>query len=444
MQFVPTMSAREAAQRMGVKVETLYAYVSRGLLTRSTASDGRSSVFDPREVEALARRGRPRQSSRSTSLNMLVETRLTELTAQGVRYRGRPTADLAVTHTFEQVAELLWVGRMGAVGAPWPGDRLPFPGDPTRSLVESMAVSVALAGAGAGRGGPASSAVGTSTVRPERGGGGAGRGGSVFSAMDGFTLRPEGGGSLLAGSVAATGRWLIGSVVDSLPSAGRGSTVPRLALPGRAAVARSIAGRLWTRLSPRRPPPGMLAVVNAALVLLADHDLAASTFGVRVAASTRADPAACVAAGLGVLQGPLHGGASVQARELIEDASTVGASRAVGRLVEQRRRVPGFGHKVYTDTDPRAVVLLRLLGEAAGTARVLRVVDDVRAETMARTGQAANVDLALAAVGLANGMAPDAGEAIMATARMAGWLAHAIEEYAEAPLRFRPRALYVG
>jgi citrate synthase len=396
------MTAHEAAQRMGVKVETLYAYVSRGVLSRELGPDGRSSVFDRREVEALALRGRPRQSSRSTSLNMLIETRLTELTAHGVRYRGLPASELALSHTFEQVAELLWLGALPDGYEPWPGDRVTQPGG--LSLVHSIVATVALAG-------------GSASLPSDRG-----------------AVGPE---------VAAAGRWLIGTVVDSMANAA-GIRPPRLVLDGGAPISRSIAGRLWTRLSRRRPPPGMLGAVNAALVLLADHDLAASTFGVRVAASTRADPAACVAAGLGVLRGPLHGGSSVMARALLEEASNVGAARAVGNLLRDRRRVPGFGHKVYTGADPRATVLLQLLAAASGGSRVVRVVDDVCAETLDRTGQAPNVDLALAALGLANDMPIDAGEAIMATARMAGWLAHVIEEYGEAPLRFRPRASYIG
>jgi citrate synthase len=398
------MTAREAAQRMGVKVETLYAYVSRGLLSREVGPDGRSSVFDRREVEALALRGRPRQSSRSTSLSMLIETRLTELTSSGVRYRGHPAADLAVTHTFEEVAELLWLGALPDAHEPWAGDRLALPAGV--ATVESMSVAVALAGAGAAR-------------APR-----------LTAGWD-------------AAQVAAAGRRLIATAVDALPAAQAGRP-PRLTVADRRAVPGTIAGRLWTRLAPRRPGPGMLATLNAALVLLADHDLAASTFGVRVAASTRADPAACVAAGLGVLRGPLHGGASVLARAVLDDASAVGAPRAVGNVLRDRRRVPGFGHKVYTGTDPRATVLLQLLAAAPGGARTVRIVEDVCAETLARTGTAANVDLALAALGLAAGMPVDAGEVIMATARMAGWLAHVIEEYAEAPLRFRPRASYIG
>lgn len=188
----------------------------------------------------------------------------------------------------------------------------------------------------------------------------------------------------------------------------------------------------------------MLAVVNAAMVLLADHDLAASTFGVRVAASTRADPGAVVTAGLGVLSGPLHGSASRVAREMFDRAAAVGAARAVGEILTAGGRIPGFGHSVYLDADPRAVVLLDLLRRAAGRTRAMDIVDDVHAAVSERIDKYANVDFALGAMTMIADMPPDGGEVIMSIARIAGWLAHAIEEYTESPLRFRPRASYIG
>ncbi len=407
------MTTHEAAKRLGIKVETLYAYVSRGLVESQVASDGRSSVFDARSIEELARRGRPRQSSRSTSLNMLIETRVTSLSAQGVRYRGLPTEELAVTRTFEDVAELLWLGELPTARlVPWTGHSLSAhaPGRAPLELGASLRVIAARAMA--------------ELPRP---------------------------GGLDPASVAAAGRRIIATVTDSLPAAGA-RQIPRLTLPGVAGtegdagvpISGTIAGRLWTRLSPHRPPPGMLAVLNAALVLLADHELAASTLAVRVAASTRADPAAAVCTGLGVLSGPLHGGASIEARAMLERAVHVGAPRAVDEVLAQGRRIPGFGHRVYAEADPRAVVLLRLLRATWGRTRLLTVVDDVDAAVRARIDQAANVDFALAAMAMIGEMPADGGEVVMSIARMAGWLAHAIEEYAEAPLRFRPRASYIG
>jgi len=393
---------------MGVKVETLYAYVSRGLVESQPSGDGKSRIFDARAIDALARRGRPRQSSRSTSLNMLIETRITALSPLGVRYRGLASSELARSHTFEQVAELLWLDRLGEGHRPWAGEHLPTAAE-AQPVLLGNAIRVIVANAMANA--PAS--IGTS-----------------------------------AEEVAAAGRHLIATVVDSLPVAGDGRT-PRLTLPtsglaGGPALRSTIAGRLWTRLTPRRPPPGMLAVVNAAMVLLADHELAASTLGVRVAASTRANPYAVVCTGLGVLSGSLHGGATRLARNLLDDALDVGAARAVSNATRDGGRIPGYGHAVYTVADPRAVVLLDLLGHAVGGGRVMAVVNDLNAEVARRIDRDPNVDLAIAAMTRAGGMAPDAGEAVMAIARMAGWLAHALEEYGETPLRFRPRASYVG
>lgn len=398
-----TVTAREAARRMGVKIETLYAYVSRGVLERHVAADGRTSVFDERAIEALARRGRPRQSSRSTSLNMLIETAVTSLSPQGVRYRGRLSTELASGHTFEDVAELLWTGTLGERHQAWVGDTLTSIDGATLSLHDSIRVAAARAG-----------------------------------------TRRESTSGRSPADTAAAGRHLIATITDSLPIVGDGRT-PRLLLPdGSPPIRSTIAGRLWARLSPQRPAPGMLAVLNAALVLMADHELAASTLAVRVAASTRADPYAVVNTGLGVLSGPLHGAASRFSRGLIDHALEVGAVRAVNDAIRSAQQLPGFGHKVYIDADPRAVALLGLLRHAAPNSRALAVVDDLGGLVADRIGRQPNVDFALAAMTVVARMPPDGGEAVMSIARISGWLAHAQEEYGEAPLRFRPRASYIG
>ena len=397
------MTSREAARRLGIKVETLYAYVSRGILESQVSGDGRTSMFDPRAIEALARRGRPRQSSRSTSLSMLIETNLTTLAPSGVRYRGVPASELAMTRRFEDVADFLWLGELRSTRDAWTGEIVRI--DPGLPLGDSLRVIAA-----------------TAAARLPRT--------ASFAAPD----------------VAVVGRRLVATITDSLPLAGDGRA-PRLTLPddeSSTPIRSTIAGRLWARLSPRRPAPGMLAVVNAAMVLLADHDLAASTFGVRVAASTRADPGAVVTAGLGVLSGPLHGSASRIAREMFDRAADVGALRAVSEILSAGRRIPGFGHSVYLDVDPRATVLLDLLRHAAGRTRAMDIVEDVLAAVNARIDQHANVDFSLGAMSMIADMPPDGGEVIMSVARIAGWLAHAIEEYTEAPLRFRPRASYIG
>ena len=206
----------------------------------------------------------------------------------------------------------------------------------------------------------------------------------------------------------------------------------------------SIAARLWRRLCPRPPEPGLLAALQAALVLLSDHELAASTFAARVAASVRADPYAVVATGLGAVGGALHGGAALGAEMMLGAAADpADAPRVVGDLLRRGERIPGFGHFIYTGADPRAEFLLGALREVAPASPRLAVAGAVLAEAAGRGLPQPNIDFALAALTSVTGMPQGAGEAVFAVARAAGWLAHALEAYAEGtPLR--PRAVYAG
>ncbi len=197
-------------------------------------------------------------------------------------------------------------------------------------------------------------------------------------------------------------------------------------------------------LTAQTPSPSLIHLLNSALILLADHELATSAFAVRVAASTHAAPSAAVLAGLGAMQGPLHGGASRLVRELLLDALDRGAHAPVSERVQGKKRIAGFGHRVYAGADPRAILLLDLLRRAMPKARALLVADEVTQEAYKLIKREPNVDLALAAIELATDMQPHSAETIFTVARIAGWLAHASEEYGQAPLRFRVRARYVG
>jgi citrate synthase len=239
-------------------------------------------------------------------------------------------------------------------------------------------------------------------------------------------------------AVIATGRTMIGTMVAALPLCGLADGSQSAHFP--------LAASLWPRLTADAPTPAGIAVLNAALVLLADHDIAASTLAARVAASTRAHPYAVVGAGLAALDGPLHGAASGLAYALLADAVRTGDP--VGAISDRQRAgeaVAGFGHRLYPDGDPRAVTLLALLKEtSAGPARSRAIIDEVATAVTQRSGAAPNIDFAIAAFALLNGMDANAGEAIFAIARTAGWIAHALEEYADRPSRFRPSGLYSG
>ena len=397
------LTTLQASQRLGVKPETIYAYVSRGVLPRVLTDGGRTSTFSEHDVERLARRGRPRQTSRSQALDFTIETAITEITQSHLRYRGHDACVLARTVTFEQAAELLLSGVL-AGHEPWPSNQHTVAVSP--SIFDHVSTAALLAGAS-------------------------------------DPLRSD----LAPASVAQAARTLIAAVVDSLPIHGDGRT-PRLTLDGQTYRA-TIAGRLWARLTPRRPQPGMAATLNAALVLLADHELAVSTVGVRVAASARADPYRAIAAGIAVMSGPLHGGASRAARRMLDDAYsddgpniTAAVERAAARALDANGMYPGFGHMVYKHGDPRAELLLAMLREGAGGSREMAIVDGFIATVKKRRDVRPNIDLALAALGLIANLAEEAGETIFSVARIAGWTAHAMEEYAESPLRFRARAQY--
>jgi citrate synthase len=237
-------------------------------------------------------------------------------------------------------------------------------------------------------------------------------------------------------AVLTAGRAIVAGLIECLP----GETPPA---PGPVAD-RPIADRLWTRLCARRPSRAMLRAMSAALVLLADHELAASTLAARTAASARADPYAVVSAGLGAVSGALHGGASLGVETMLAAAGDpADATRVVGDLLRRGERIPGFGHSVYRGADPRCTLLLSLVRQAAPKSRTIAAADALIAEVRRKSLPEPNVDLALGTLALAAGMTRGAGEAIFAVARVAGWIAHALEAYETGKI-LRPRASYTG
>ncbi len=204
----------------------------------------------------------------------------------------------------------------------------------------------------------------------------------------------------------------------------------------------TVAQRLTSALVPA-PTPELVQAVNATLVLMADHELATSTMAVRMAASTRADPYDALLAGLGTIAGPLHGGASQLAHSLLVDAERVGVERALDDTLRWQGVLPGFGHSVYKNGDARCTVLLDLFDRLADPAQVelVRSLVDLAG---AHTIPLPNVDLALAAIAWSTGMPADAGRTLFTVARVAGWVAHYLEELGERPLRYRARAVYAA
>jgi citrate synthase len=375
------LTTAEAARRLGVKPQTVYAYVSRGLLTSVRRGRG-GSLIPLRQVDRLA--GRP--AAGSAGAIEQIRTELTLLDGDDLWYRGHRAAELATRSPFEAVAGLLWTGELAPVCCDAAPERVAaaraavaaLPA--TARLADRLHVAVAVAGA-------------ADPLRSD--------------------LSPR--------AVTSAAGPLLGLLVDVLSPEPAGTT---------------LADRLWPALTDRPPQPDTL---NAALVLLADHGLAVSTIAARVAASARAHPYSVVAAGMAALDGHYHGAASTLAYRFLAEAM----ADPVGALADRLRAgqpVPGFGHRVYRAADPRAAVLLGMLPAGPVTDTVAALADRL-AE---RSGLFPNVDLALAATMHAYGMRPDAGEAVFAIARTAGWLGHALEEYAEPGLRFRALGVYTA
>lgn len=397
MTEAPRLTTAEAAARLGVRPETLYAYVSRGAIERRRTPGG-VSTYAARDVERLARSGR-----RSKALPPVVFPSSLTLIEQGrFAYRGTDAVDAATGHRFEQVAEWLWTGtwteetrwpfdtaaldQVLAAQAPIPDHALPL---------DRFRVITAVAGA----------------VDPVR-----------------HDLRPE--------AVVAGARRLLRLLVHGLPRADRREA-------RRAEPTRTVAEVLWTRLTRLPRSPARIDLLDTALGLLADHELASSTFAARMAAMVRADTYEVVGAGLNVIGGLRHGGASLMLEALFRDAARWGVPRALEGRLADGRDLGGFGHPLYPDGDPRGRALLDRLAAMDPPGDRMDTVAAVLAEAARRGVAPPNVDAGLAAITFCADMPPGSGEAIFSLARCAGWIAHALEQY-DQPTFIRARVDYVG
>ncbi|MGW3910632.1 citrate synthase [Streptomyces sp. NPDC005070] len=395
------LSTKETAELLGVKPETVYAYVSRGQLSSRREPGGRGSTFDTKEVEALARRNRREGGGSSSGGGELsVRTRITLIDKDRYYFRGVDATELAARYSYEEIAEWLWTGELR------PGITFTAPEGAVAAARRSVEALPEHSGP-------------TDRLRV-----------AAIAAAASDPLRFD----LSESAVLGTGRTLIPTLVAALPTVRHDHRDEG-----------PLARRLWARLSGRAPDEASVRVLDTALGLLVDHDLAASTLAVRVAASARAHAYAAVSAGFGVLEGPLHGAASGLAHRLLLDVLDQGtAAPVVADELRAGRRVPGLGHRLYPGEDPRARALFALLEEVPGAEPALAAARDVVTTTARHAPLHANVDLALAVLTVSSGMPASAGETVFAVARTAGWIAHTLEEYAERPLRMRPSGHYVG
>ena len=372
------ISAEEAMDRLGVRPQTLYAYVSRGRIeARPDAADPRRSRYRLADVGGLAERKKRGRKASEVAAGAIawgepvLASAITTVAGGRLFYRGRDAVQLAGTASLESVARLLRGGHGAALKSAPPTATFA-----DQSLRERLF--------------------------------------NALSARAGIDP-PARGRAALALAVEAVG------LLDLVADAAAGG-------PGEGPIHERLA-RAWGR-------PDSADFIRRQLVLLADHELNASTFAARVTASTGASLAASALSGLCALSGPLHGGMASRVINLVEEARRIGAEATVAGRIARAGPTPGFGHPLYPDGDPRAAALLAAFEPPEEYAALQTAV-----ETM--TGEAANVDFAVTALSARFGLPPDAPFALFAVARTAGWLAHAVEQVQTGTL-IRPRARYIG
>ena len=385
------LSAREAAAELGVSTATLYAYVSRGLIRSEPTEDVRARRYRADDVRALKGRRAPSAAARAGEGDgaPLVESAVSTITPDGPVYRGVDAIGLAGEATLEQAATLLWDASRSD---PFASGNLPVVGPAMRAVAAAVAGEAPLARAIA-------------------------------------ILALAGDADPGAFSRTPDGRALVGARVMRLLVAailGREPSPEPLHLQVAAA---------WAPAEPRAPD-----LLRRALVLLADHELNASTFAVRVAASTGLNPYDASIAGLVALKGPRHGGAGPLAARMVAALGAGDVAAGLRERIALGETIPGFGHLIYREGDPRAEALLSALA-AAGADR--RFVAEAPALVAEATGLRANIDYALAVLSRTLGLPRGSEIALFAVARCAGWLAHAFEQLDTGTL-VRPRARYIG
>lgn len=369
----------EACRQLGVQPQTVYAYVSRGKLeVMADPADSRRSLYRGEDVAALAKRkqaGRARETVAASTLfgsEPSMPTALSTFFRGRLYYRGQDAVELARSATVEEAAHLLW----GAAQA-----------------VDFSAPGADLAGARPGRT-------------------------TAFTSL---------------AALAATGHSTRGRLTQVLHAEAQ-DLVGQLALAFGARAGRQ---PLHLRFAQGWKQPAPVAeLLRTALVLLVDHELTSSAFAARIAASTGASLPACLLAGLTTLSGPAHGDASGRVRTLFGEVERLGEDAVVGHYLSTGQPLPGFGHHLYPDGDPRAAALLAMIELPKGMERFIVKVTKL-------TGLQPNIDVALAALVAHRKLPTDAAFALFATARSVGLLAHSLEQLGTAEV-IRPRGRYVG
>ena len=393
------LSARETCQLLGITQATLYAYVSRGLLESRPGPDHRSRLYPREDVERLAERkqagrGAARGAAQSLDRGLpVLETRISLIRPDGPYYRGKSAIAAAREGaTLEDIARLLWDC----------GEHDPFAVE-----MESHWPPTVQAIASDGRLPPLERAMAAIPLL-------------ALEVRHSFNSAPR----VRHEIAAALLRHNAALLVAQTPYAG---------------PVHQLLAQCW-----KPGDEGFAELVRAALVVCADHELNVSAFAARVVASTGAHLHGTVCSGLAALSGPRHGGATARAHALLADARDAPSPRDfIATRWQRGDELPGFGHALYPQGDPRATEILGRLRAAHAGMPAMESLEEIIAATEEISGQRPNIDLMLAATCHVNGLAATPALVMFAAGRLAGWLAHALEQQALGRL-IRPRASYTG
>jgi 2-methylcitrate synthase/citrate synthase II len=207
------------------------------------------------------------------------------------------------------------------------------------------------------------------------------------------------------------------------------------------------SGNLLYMIRGEEPTPTHERALDVSLILYAEHEFNASTFTARVVTSTMSDIYSAVTAAIGALKGPLHGGANERVMEVLEEVGSAAAAESwVRDALAKKRRIMGFGHRVYKDGDPRAVILreyCRQLAEESGSTEMEQIADTIETHVRGEKGLPPNLDWPSARLYYYMGLPIELYTPLFVASRVVGWAAHVIEQ-SENNRLIRPRSNYIG
>ena len=395
----PYLTAKEAAAELDIQLPTLYAYVSRGLL-RSEGTDGktRAKRYLREDVAALKQRKEMRRDPGKAVESALhfgapvLESGITLIENGRFYYRGHDAIQLAQERTFAEVASLIWSGNFEtqvfeATSLQAEPPALPdLPGGLTP--IDAFQAALPLAAA------------------------------HDLAAYD-----------LSAASVAQTGARILHLETAVFTQQPLAANLP-------------IPQQLQRALTPHDESAADL--FNAALILCADHELNISSFTARCVASAGSTPYAVVIAGLSALQGPKHGGYTERVEALFREAATPdNVARTLASRLRRGTEIPGFGHPLYPNGDPRGAALLAMVEAAYPEAEGLALARALETAVTRSIGLKPTIDFGLVTLSHTLNLPHGSALALFALGRSVGWIGHALEQYQFDQL-IRPRARYIG